>query len=64
METLPPAIPSSIAGIAGIAGVVHSDPNDRNDYMETRLKGWCNRSSKHSYDGGVMEIVPFLENDF
>ena len=23
--------------IAGIAGVVHSDPNDRNDYMETRL---------------------------
>ena len=26
-----------IAGIAGIAGVVHSDPNDRNDYMETRL---------------------------
>ena len=22
---------------AGIAGVVHSDPNDRNDYMETRL---------------------------
>ena len=24
--------------IAGIAGVVHSDPNDRNDYMETRLK--------------------------
>ncbi len=26
-----------IAGIVGIAGVVHSDPNDRNDYMETRL---------------------------
>ena len=26
-----------IAGIAMIAGVVHSDPNDRNDYMETRL---------------------------
>ena len=24
--------------IAGIAGVVHCDPNDRNDYMETRLK--------------------------
>ena len=38
MGTLPPAIPSSIAGIAEIAGVVHSDPNDRNDYMETRLK--------------------------
>ena len=37
MGTLPPAIPSSIAGIAEIAGVVHSDPNDRNDYMETRL---------------------------
>ena len=24
--------------ISGIAGVVHSNPNDRNDYMETRLK--------------------------
>ena len=24
--------------IATIAGVVHSDPNDRCDYMETRLK--------------------------
>ena len=23
--------------IAGIAAVVHSNPNDRNDYMETRL---------------------------
>ena len=27
-----------IAGIAEIAGVVHSDPNDRNDYMATRLE--------------------------
>ena len=25
-------------GIAEIAGVVHSDPNDRNDYIEARLK--------------------------
>ena len=25
-----------IAGIVRIAGVVHSDPNNRNDYMETR----------------------------
>ena len=26
-----------IAGIAVMAGVVHSDPNDRNNYMETRF---------------------------
>ena len=26
-----------IVTIVWIAGVVHSDPNDRNDYMETRL---------------------------
>ena len=31
----------NIAGIADIAGVVHSDPNDRNDYMETRLNSCC-----------------------
>ena len=30
--------------IAGIAGVVHSDPNDRNEYMETRLKVLCHRT--------------------
>ena len=27
-----------IVRITVIAGVAHSDPNDRNDYMETRLK--------------------------
>ena len=27
-----------ISGIAVIAGVIHGDPNDLNDYMETRLK--------------------------
>ena len=29
---------ASFHKIAGITGVVHNDPNDRNDYMETRLK--------------------------
>ena len=37
----PLAIPSSISG------VVHSDLNDRNDFMETRLKNYVVEALQH-----------------
>ena len=45
--------------IAGIAGVVHGYPNDRNDYMETRLKIFF-----HNFAALVLSPLSYYKRKF